>query len=371
MVLIFDFETWALFCLILIISAVAWFLLGHATHEPLPMRQFGLCALNTWSVVLGTSILSRPQWIPLRLFFLSLALYSLNVTTIYTSKLINVFTTPEYEHQIDSFDEILQSSLPIGIHFYAHTLNNSLVRKLSCSYFNIGGRSENHDWFENDDPIYIELGRRYNSTEPFWPSEKSLESVARGEKMLLMDRTYVLSKNAHNIFGLPQNVFISSLQMICERGFPLLRRYSEVISRMVDAGIIEKLYEDFRYNATYLEQIRSYSKDAVEEVIVLRMKHMDGAFAILLVGSAIGVICFLMEIVVDLFKRQKRARRHWGFVRNAMRNKMLVTQGSERKQTKMFSVRYVPEMLKGNLSGNMDNREVIENTSKYEFRYLD
>lgn len=114
MLAIFDYLTWASFCLVLIISAVAWFLLGHATHEARSMRQFGLCALNTWSVVLGTSILARPQYIPLRVFFLSLALYSLNATTIYTSKLINVFTTPAYEHQIDSFDEILGSNIPIG-----------------------------------------------------------------------------------------------------------------------------------------------------------------------------------------------------------------------------------------------------------------
>lgn len=88
--------------------------MGHATHEARPVRQFGLCALQTWAVVLGTSTHARPAFTPLRIFFLALALYGLNVTTIYTSKLINVFTHPQYEHQIDNYGEILESNIPLG-----------------------------------------------------------------------------------------------------------------------------------------------------------------------------------------------------------------------------------------------------------------
>lgn len=51
---------------------------------------------------------------PLRIFFIALALYSVNLTTIYTSKLINVFTDPPFEDQIDTIVEIVESHLPIG-----------------------------------------------------------------------------------------------------------------------------------------------------------------------------------------------------------------------------------------------------------------
>lgn len=98
----------------LIISTIAWYILGHATHEARPMQQLGLCALNVWAVVLGHSIYARPQLIPLRIFFLALALYGLNVSTIYASKLIVVFTLPSYESQIDTIEEILESQIPIG-----------------------------------------------------------------------------------------------------------------------------------------------------------------------------------------------------------------------------------------------------------------
>lgn len=132
MLIIFDLVTWGAFCLVLIVSAIAWYILGHATHEARPMRQFALCALHTWSVVLGTSIQSRPAYTPLRIFFLALALYSLNATTIYTSKLINVFTHPHYEHQIDNYNEILESNIPIGNTHHAYADCALCLTNLLC-----------------------------------------------------------------------------------------------------------------------------------------------------------------------------------------------------------------------------------------------
>lgn len=77
-------------------------------------RNLPLCVLNSWAVFLGVASNNRPFWNPLRIFFISLTLYSINITTIYTSKLINVFTDPPRQDQIDTIEEIVESKLPIG-----------------------------------------------------------------------------------------------------------------------------------------------------------------------------------------------------------------------------------------------------------------
>lgn len=82
--------------------------------ENVQHKKVAMCMLNSWAVFLGISANNRPNWTPLRVFFITLALYGLNVTTIYTSKLITVFTSPAYENQIDTFDELIESGLPIG-----------------------------------------------------------------------------------------------------------------------------------------------------------------------------------------------------------------------------------------------------------------
>lgn len=114
MITIFEGTTWAAFCFVLIISAISWFYLGRATPEKMAHKHFGLCFLNSWCVFLGVASNNHPFWHPVRIVFISLTLYGINVTTIYTSKLVQVFTNPPYQEQIDTIEEIIDSKLPIG-----------------------------------------------------------------------------------------------------------------------------------------------------------------------------------------------------------------------------------------------------------------
>lgn len=114
MLSIFKWDTWFLSAAILIISAVLWYFFGVTTPESRAHKDMSLCGLNTWCVFLGVSTNHQPIWWPLRIFFISLTLYALNVTTIYSSKLIRVFTHPALDHQIDTVAEIIESNLPFG-----------------------------------------------------------------------------------------------------------------------------------------------------------------------------------------------------------------------------------------------------------------
>lgn len=112
---IFKTITWIVFIWILIITGACWAILARLSNEHKPHREFVLAYLATWAIFLGQSAYHRPYHQPLRIFFIFLALYGLNVTTIYTSNLINVFTSPARENQIDTVQEMLDSGLPIGL----------------------------------------------------------------------------------------------------------------------------------------------------------------------------------------------------------------------------------------------------------------
>lgn len=106
----------------------------------------------------------------------------------------------------------------------------------------LGGREEYSDWFKNDNPYDRILGTIYNTTEAFWPTVENLNAVTKGERVILTNRLFVLSKSLSRVFPLPFNVFTNQIEMISERGFPLLNRFSNIIARMRDSGIIQKLY---------------------------------------------------------------------------------------------------------------------------------
>lgn len=293
---IFKPMTWLVFFSVLLISGFTWFILGKILPEQPPHKNLILCLLNNLSVFLGISANNRPERTPLRVFFIILALYGLNITTIYTSKLIYIFAHPPYEEQIDTIEEIIESRLPFG------------------------GREEYHDWFENEfaeDQIFLQL---YNYSDRFLPTMENLQRVRDGKQVMLLNRIFVLSKTMTDIFALPKNVISSPLEMIAERGlmsmfllvilkfeilfllysfqgFPLLRRFSNIIMYLKDSGIMMKLYNNFLFNVTVLEYIRDRNKIQTQDLIVLTTQHLDGAFGVLFLGLTISALVFLLEIM--------------------------------------------------------------------------
>lgn len=274
-------------------------------------KQFPLCTLNSWAVFLCISANNRPNWSALRIFFVILALFTMNVTTIYTSKLITVFTHPAYENQIDTIDEIIESGLPIG------------------------GREEFHDWFENDNPKDEFFFKNYNFSVEFWPLIENLHDIRDRKRVILLNKNFVLSKSIDDIFGLSMNVFMSPIEMICERGFPLLKPFSVLISHMIDAGIIQKLHDDFVYDVTVLENIRNHHKIPELSQTVLTIDHMSGAFTVLFLGIFVSFLILVGEIAIHLYlNRNNKDAKKFHFERKTNKSKHFKSKNM--KQFKIY-----------------------------------
>lgn len=294
---IFKIKAWCAFGVVLLVSWIFWLLLGIISHEPHQHRQIILTFMNVFAVSLGVSANNRPHLSSLRAFFVVLALYALTITSIYTSKLISVFTNPKLDYQIDSIEEILELDMLIG------------------------GRMENLDWFQNGDVIDEIIFERYNHSDDFRPSSKSLHKVSENEMTLLISRLYVeTNKHRYKVFGLTQSMFSNSLEMIVERGFPLLHRFNHILALLRDMGLTSKLSVDFNYNMTILKPIREKQQpkqyemnehddddDTVDEdfTIVLTTEHLEGAFTILKIGLMCSSAVFLLELIFNsrIFKK--------------------------------------------------------------------
>lgn len=173
------------------------------------------------------------------------------------------------------------------------------------------------DWFDNENPFDKILHALFNVSAEFWPTEENLNDVSEGKRVILTNRVFILSKSLHHVFPLPFNVFTNQIEMISERGFPLLKRYSNLIMFMRDCGVIQKLYNDFEYNATVLHHIRDKDGRSLDNLTVLTLGHMDGAFSVLLLGLLISLVTFVIEIIVDTCRKRRRARRMWKLLRNS------------------------------------------------------
>lgn len=220
---------------------------------------------------------------------------------------------------------------------------------------------ENKDWFDNDNnPYDKKIFKLYDDDLlSFSPTVENLDAVSKGKRVLLISRIFVLSKSVHNIYGMPFNVFANPLEMISERGFPLLRRFSNLIMFMRDAGIIEKLYDNFYYNMTMLHHIRDRLDDEdIESQIVLTLGHMDGAFTVLLLGLFLCFVIFIVEFIVGTYKRRRRAKRLWKLLQNSWRQvslMRLMQKNSTRNATKIKSKWNAPKKNYRKVKFNMSN----------------
>lgn len=125
-----------------------------------------------------------------------------------------------------------------------------------------------------------------------------MKLVRDGHISMLINRIFVLSHDLQDeIFALPGNVFSNPLEMIAERGFPLIRNFNSLINRMKDAGLVSKISKDFLYNKTVLDYIRHREGIADVSQITLTVDHLQGAFAVLIVGLMISFLAFLGEVI--------------------------------------------------------------------------
>jgi hypothetical protein len=131
------------------------------------------------------------------------------------------------------------------------------------------------------------------------------------------NRYLTISRN--NLFGLTQSMFANHLEMIVERGFPLLRRINEILASLRDMGLMSKLFEDFQYNMTILTSIREmkarvnkdqpidvmemsfdddqHKDDDDDPEIVLTTEHLEGAFTLLIAGITASFAVFVLEVI--------------------------------------------------------------------------
>lgn len=194
-----------------------------------------------------------------------------------------------------------------------------------------GGREDYHDWFENENPFDEILYKMYNYSSAFWPTINNLESIRDGKRIVLLNRIFVQSKTMENIFGFSGNVFLSPLEMITERGFPLLKPFSLLISHMIDAGIMTKLYADFLFNVTVLENIRDRTRIEDTKQIVLTIHHMNGAFTVLFLGLFISFLVFISELLFAWNINRRKTKNYWKLLRYRYKNLITLKKHDELK----------------------------------------
>jgi hypothetical protein len=94
-------------------------------------------------------------------------------------------------------------------------------------------------------------------------------------------------------------VLSSGISMLMFHGDPLLRRVTEIIDRVFEAGVY-KYWISLHMHRLKIDSRKIAIVHPLDGYYSFNLYHMQPAFYLLLMGCCLGALCFMMEL---LFKR--------------------------------------------------------------------
>jgi hypothetical protein len=263
---------------IVFVSFVLWCLPRIPINQVDATRTISANICDACAVVLGVSIPQMPRSVYIRIFFIFWVAYSLAINTVYQAFLTSFLTDPGFVTPIRDLDELLDSGIEYGyLRFVDRYLDTSNIKHRQI----LTGRKE-----------------CFNSTA-------CLERVALERDLAQCVSRQVLDYAVFNTFrdasGVPliypfADDFVQyNVVMYLQKGSPLLDAFNHIIVHAMQAGLLDKWYND----DIYISKLRAHKASRNNKdngYSILSNTHLQGAFVLYGIGNVLGLLLLLLEI---------------------------------------------------------------------------
>jgi hypothetical protein len=270
---VFTPESWVLLFVSVIIFGLVMKYLSSKHSESNSDWSVFKCILTVWAAFLGAGVPEMPRGNTLRVLFVCWVIHSMAINTIYQAFFTGFEVDPGLHHQIDTMQELLDTSAVFAFSspldaFFTEDMLERLKPRIRCEPTN----------------CLDYVATVYNATT----------FISRF--MLGYHREALVKKeHRHQVHQFGQDTIQLNAVLLLQKGSPFLLLFNDVITRTVEAGLVEywkeAIIEERRLKAGVLA-IESL-KDSYVELNVL---HLQGAFIFLFIGFAISSIGFLAEL---------------------------------------------------------------------------
>jgi hypothetical protein len=290
---ILSVELWLVLFISIAIAAISTTLVGRYSYTPecQVYKTLSSSLTSIWAVILGVSVSTMPRTPSLRSLFLAWVCFSLAFSTVFQSILTTFLIDSGYKKPIQNKDELYESGntlyyLP-GYYFVFENGDETEVSKVQRNRANCPSVLTCIDWARNhkdasvlsasiDIELYYALGRMLAEN-----SEPLLCRLEGGE------------------------VYYDGLRMAMLQGDPLLDRVTEIIDRVVEAGIYDYLFS-LGMNGIKVESRKISLVPPLDGFYSFNLYHMQPAFYLLLMGWCLSAFCFMFEFVYNRFLNLRR-----------------------------------------------------------------
>ena len=233
--------------------------------------------LNFWAIILsGSAPGDPPHNFSLRSVFLAWVLYCWAVNNVYQTFLTSFLIDPGLQHQISTEEELLTSgTLKYGYDVETEAVIPGLLEE----------RYKNHQICES----YEDCQQRLLGTQNF--------AFVFGKVITDYDiAAHHMTADGKPLICQVEDVVMNQItSMTVLKGHPLLRFFNMIIRSALEAGLVEKWFEDVKYTAT----LRAASNFNMPpgEYITLSLQHLQSAFYFLFFGLFLSLMAFIGELI--------------------------------------------------------------------------
>ncbi|PSN56144.1 Ionotropic receptor 238 [Blattella germanica] len=234
--------------------------------------------LSMWAVYLGDGSPKEPKDILVRIFFLSWVLQAFAINTVYQAFFNTYEIDPGRRHQIATFHEVREADLIYAFNkplnpFFRKEVLETFVPRFECEIF--------------DCLVYAAKNKK--------------GAMFAGREFFIYHINEVLREDqTHELYVVPDDYGEVHFVMYVKRGYPLLPRINDVMTRAFQAGLynhwIDLILEPRRIAA------RLISLQVLDEFTELNLSHLQGAYIFYFLGISICIIAFVGELFIYVLK---------------------------------------------------------------------
>jgi hypothetical protein len=290
--MIFGSRVWACINAVEILAVIVmWLLAKYETQlhvrESSNYKTIIYCIFNVWAVFTGVSVPQKPISLSLRIFFVAWVWYSYVMSNLYQTYFIGLLVNPGFEKSITTLHDLIQSGIEYGYPV-----------KMDALLFS--------------DPPYDIIKTNRKTCKSMY---KCLQRVIeRKDFATIFDsfraeyfRTRLLFHNIHvPVCTLQEDITVFRVSMYMAKGNPLLNRFNEIITRMFEAGLFDKWWNDFM-SRTRLDDhpindddtdFSDFATNALNtDYTIISLIHLQVVFLLLLIGQIFSTLVFSVEVL--------------------------------------------------------------------------
>jgi len=285
----FSLSVWLTIGLVLLLTAAVFWCAGNGhyrsvrneTHKYL---SFSSCFQNAWSVLMAVSVPQQPTASNVRVFFLLYVCFCFAISTVFKAFFVSYLVEPKYEKKIETLDELLNSDLVYGFYPILRLVSSTVSYPELDTFFEHKEHKEEYSDVRKCVERMIIKRDIAISFDPVLVTylARELGTVDVSKLFCPLDETLISGYGA----------------IIFKKGNPLLDRFNILMRRYLEAGLLEKFWEELQHRTSLRTEGR-FREATGGMFFAFCVPHLMPAFVVFIVGSVFSSVVFMSELIVN------------------------------------------------------------------------